>query len=129
MTLYVGSREAAHRLGVSRATLYAYVSRGLVERRTAIDGKTSMYSLDDLERLHSRSRRRAPEPRPSVDVQISSAITRLDEHRLTYREQDAVELARTAGFEQVAELLWTGSLPSERPIWPTAGTRDRAACE
>jgi citrate synthase len=128
MTLYVGSREAAHRLGVSRATLYAYVSRGLVERRTAIDGKTSMYSLDDLDRLHSRSRRRAPEPRPSIDVQISSAITRLDEHQLTYRERNTVELARTVGFEQVAELLWTGSLPSERPIWPTAGTRDRAAC-
>ena len=59
MTLYVGSREAAHRLGISRATLYAYVSRGLIERQTAIDGKTSMYSLDDLDRLHSRSRRPA----------------------------------------------------------------------
>jgi|RhiMethySRZTD1v2_1073278.scaffolds.fasta_scaffold31018_3 citrate synthase len=128
MTLYVGSREAAHRLGISRATLYAYVSRGLIERQTAIDGKTSMYSLDDLDRLHSRSRRRPPELRPSIDVQISSAITRLDERRLTYREQDAVVLARTAGFEQVAELLWTGDLPPERPGWPTAGARDRAAC-
>ena len=128
MTLYVGSREAAHRLGISRATLYAYVSRGLIERQTAVDGKTSMYSLDDLDRLHTRSRRRPPEPRPSIDVQISSAITRLDERRLTYREQDAVALARTAGFEQVAELLWTGNLPPERPTWPTAGARDRAAC-
>jgi citrate synthase len=127
MTLYVGSREAAHRLGISRATLYAYVSRGLLDRRTAVDGKTSMYSVDDLDRLQARSRRRAAQPRPSIDVQISTAVTRLDEHSLWYRGRDAVELARTTGFEAVAELLWSGSLPAQRPDWPSAGTSDRAA--
>jgi len=127
MTLYVGSREAAHRLGISRATLYAYVSRGLLERRTAVDGKTSMYSVDDLDRLHARSRRRAAQPRPSIDVQISTAVTRLDEHGLWYRGQDAVELARTTGFEAVAELLWSGTLPPARPDWPSAGVGDRTA--
>src|SRR5262245_2236661 len=127
MTLYVGSREAARRLGVSRATLYAYVSRGLLERRTAVDGKTSMYSVDDLDRLGARSRRRAPEPRPSIDVQISTAVTRLDEHGLSYRGQDAVALARTAGFEQVAELLWTGTMPSGPPVWSPPDADDLAA--
>lgn len=127
VTLYVGSREAAHRLGVSRATLYAYVSRGLVERRTAIDGKTSMYSVDDLDRLGARSRRQATQPRPSIDVQISSAVTRLDERRLRYRDRDAIELARTATYEQVAELLWTGVLPDRRPDWPLAEPDDLRA--
>jgi citrate synthase len=129
VTLYVGSREAAHRLGVSRATLYAYVSRGLVERRTAIDGKTSMYSVDDLDRLPARSRRHATQPRPSIDVQISSAVTRLDDRGLRYRDRDAIDLARTATYEQVAELLWTGVLPDRRPDWPPADPDDLRACQ
>jgi citrate synthase len=124
MTLYVGSREAAHRLGVSRATLYAYVSRGLVARRTAIDGKTSMYSVDDLERLRSRTRSRETRPRPSIDVQISSDVARLDDQTLWYRDREAIELARTATYEQVAELLWTGSLPDRPPVWPAATAAD-----
>jgi citrate synthase len=124
MTLYVGSREAAHRLGVSRATLYAYVSRGLIGRRTAIDGKSSMYSVDDLDQLRSRSRRHASQPRPSIDVQISSAVTRLDEETLWYRDREATELARAASYEQVAELLWTGTLPDRPPVWAAASDRD-----
>lgn len=127
MALYVGSREAAHRLGVSRATLYAYVSRGLIERRIAIDGRTSMYSVDDLERLRARSRRNESGTRPSIDVQISSAVTRLDEHTLWYRDRDAVQLARSASFEQVAELLWTGELPVRDPDWPAPEAADVAA--
>jgi citrate synthase len=127
VTLYVGSREAAHRLGVSRATLYAYVSRGLVQRRTAIDGKTSMYSVDDLERLRSRSRRHTAGSRPSIDVQITSAVARLDGQTLWYRDRDAIELARTASFEQVAELLWTGVLPDRQPDWPRATPDDLRA--
>ena len=51
MTRFVGAAEAARHLGVQRATLYAYVSRGLVERRLAVDGRTSLYSLDDLDTL------------------------------------------------------------------------------
>jgi citrate synthase len=124
VVLYVGSREAAHRLGVSRATLYAYVSRGLIERRTAIDGKTSMYSVDDLERVGARSRRRDAQTRPSIDVQISSGVTRLDEEGFWYRDRDAIDLSRTASFEQVAELLWTGELPEPAPEWPASGPDD-----
>ena len=49
MTTYVGATEAARRLGVRKATLYAYVSRGLVARRVAPDGRTSLYAVDDLD--------------------------------------------------------------------------------
>ena len=54
MTTYVGSTEAARLLGVTKPTLYAYVSRGLVERRTAVDGRTSRSLTTD-----SSSRRRS----------------------------------------------------------------------
>ncbi len=66
-----------------------------------------------------------PTERPTIDVQISSAITELHDELLTYRGRDAAELARTCSFEQVAELLWTGELPASQPAWPV----DRAALE
>ena len=129
MTLYVGSREAARRLGIRRESLYAYVSRGEIARRAAIDGRTSLYSVDDINRLLDRRRgRQAPSSRPSIDVQITSAITQLDEQAVRYRGHDVSELCRSASFEQVAELLWTGSLPATTRVWPVAATDDVAAC-
>ena len=129
MTLYIGSQEAARRLGVRRETLYAYVSRGEIARRSAIDGRTSLYSVDDIDRLVRRTRgKQIPTSRPSIDVQITSAITQLDEHSLQYRGHDVDALCRTASFEQVAALLWTGTLPSTAPRWPQAARDDVDAC-
>jgi citrate synthase len=120
----VGSKEAARRLGVSRATLYAYVSRRLIERRAAVDGRTSLYAVDDLDRLAGRTRRPPESPRPTLDVQITSAVAHLDELGLSYRGRDVAELAASASFEQVAELLWTGEMPSAKPSWPVAAASD-----
>ena len=128
MARYVGAAEAARQLGVQRATLYAYVSRGLIGRRVAVDGRTSLYSVDDLEHLARRVRRREAElvPRPSLDVQIVTTVTTLDEDGVRYRGHDVAELARTSSFEQVAELLWTGNLP-EKVVWPATGSRRPSA--
>jgi citrate synthase len=128
MSTFVGAGEAARMLGVTRATLYAYVSRGIIGRRTAVDGRTSLFALDDVERLASRSRRRPAVPRPSVDVQITSSITVLDEDGLTYRGHQVAELAVSATFEQVAELLWTGDLPAAAPVWPGPTADDVDVC-
>lgn len=126
MTRYVGAAEAARQLGVQRATLYAYVSRGLVERRVAVDGRTSQYSVDDIEALGRRGRSRTAPPRPSLDVHISTAITTLDEAGPRYRGRDVATLAAAATYEQVAELLWTGALP-DRAEWPAPEPDDIAA--
>ena len=122
MTRYVGAGEAARLLGVQRATLYAYVSRGLIDRRVAVDGRTSLYAVDDVESLAGRVRKREVEPRPSLDVQIATAITVLDEAGVTYFGHDVATLARTCTFEQVAELLWTGDAPGDDGV---AGPRRR----
>lgn len=127
MTTYVGASEAARMLGVTKPTLYAYVSRGLIARRTAVDGRTSLYDRDELERLASRSRNRPPVERPSIDVRIGSAITQLSDERLAYRGHPVDELALSATFEQVADLLWSGELPSEAARWPI-DRNDLAAC-
>jgi citrate synthase len=125
MARYVGAAEAARQLGVRRATLYAYVSRGLIGRRVAVDGRTSLYSVDDLDHLARRVRRREAEPRPSLDVQIVTTVTTLDESGVRYRGHDVAELARTSSYERVAELLWTGTLPDE-VAWSRPDPADRS---
>lgn len=121
MSALIGAGEAAHILGVTKPTLYAYVSRGLVERRVAVDGRTSLYDREAVERLSQRSKRR-PADRPSIDVKISTAITQLHDDSPTYRGIRVLDLAAERTFEDVTELLLTGELPAE----PAALTVDRA---
>jgi len=113
--------EAAARLGVSRATLYAYVSRGHV-RSQAMPGPSRArgYAREDVERLRHRTEgRRDPEKaaagalRWGVPV-LESAITLIDGRRLYYRGHEAVGLARTNTVEEVAALIWTGTFEPVR---------------
>src|SRR4030095_12612751 len=59
----VSTAEAAARLGVKPATLYAYVSRGLLTRERAPDGRTSTFDPAELDRL-ARPARAPPPPPP-----------------------------------------------------------------
>jgi citrate synthase len=102
--------EAASRLGVKPATLYAYVSRGTLRRQRAADGRTSLFDAEEIERLARRGRPRRPAN--AVDITVESQLTEITADRLRYRGHDAADLARGRTFEDVAELLWTGSLPS-----------------
>ena len=43
------SAEAADRLGVKPATLYAYVSRGLLQAHRAVDARASLFHPDEVE--------------------------------------------------------------------------------
>lgn len=128
MTTFIRSAEAARILGVSPATLYAYVSRGRLARRTAPDGRTSLYERDEVERLAERSRRASPGPRPTIDVQITSSVTRLDEGGLQFRGHDVADVVRAHSFEDVAELLWTGQLPAQPAVWSAPDRHDTERC-
>lgn len=112
--------EAARALGIHRATLYAYVSRGLI-RSEALPGRRRerRYSREDVDRLRRRNEeRRDPEKAAGRALQwglpiLESAITLIADGKLYYRGKDATELARTASVESVAALIWTGSAESE----------------
>ena len=120
--------EAARRLGVKPATLYAYVSRGVLSRGKAADGRASLFHADEVERLARRGRPRRP---PGVaDITVESAITEIAGDRLRFRGLDVARLAVSRAFEEVAELLWTGELRSAREAWqarPAALAAGRAA--
>ena len=110
MTEFLTAAEAARRLGVKPATLYAYVSRGLLRRDKAADGRGSLFDPDEVEQLARRGRPRRPAG--VADITVESAITQIAAGRLRYRGLDAAGLAASRSFEDVAELLWTGELPA-----------------
>ena len=112
MTTYVRAPEAARILGVSPSTLYAYVSRGRVSRVRAADGRTSLFAVDELDSVRASGRRNDQAPRPTIDVQIASAITKLGDDGVELRGYPLTSLLAEHSFEDVAELLFTGTLPA-----------------
>jgi len=110
--------EAARRLGVKVDTVYAYVSRGVLSSRKGPDGRSSVFDPAEVEAVARRGRPRRTTRPAALDFAIETSLTRLSaEGRLAYRDIDVTELARFATFEQTAEFLWTGRLPSSPPAW------------
>ena len=127
----MSAADASAWLGVSRTTLYAYVSRGFVRSQaTPGPSRERRYSRDDVERLQRRTEeRRNPDKAVAHALQwgmpvLESAITLIDGQRLFYRGHDALALARTRTIADVASLIWTGGFDAmpEAPI-DTAVTR------
>jgi citrate synthase len=113
VTEWIGAAEAASRLGIKPASLYAYVSRGMLTRRRDSDGRASMFDADEVAELARKGR-----PRRTVsgsELVIETAITEITDSTLRYRGLDAIGLARHRSFEEVAVLLWTGALPEDGP--------------
>jgi citrate synthase len=110
MTDWITAEAAAQRLGVKRATLYAYVSRGVLVRRQAADSRGSLFDSGEIERLARRGRpRRAP---GTTELVIESALTEITGDRLSFRGREVTSLAATHTLEDIATLLWTGALPA-----------------
>jgi citrate synthase len=126
--------EAARRLGVKPATLYAYVSRGLLGRERSPDGRTSTFDPAEVERLTHRGRAGRRGRRPAAELVVRSALTAIEGGAPFYRGLPVTELAAGHGFEEVAEWLWTGRFPAPTaPPWRAgaaalaAGRRAQAA--
>jgi citrate synthase len=107
---YLSAREAAAILGVRPATLYAYVSRGLV-RSEATGGRARRYHAADVAAL--KRKHEARDPAIAAEQALSfgtpvldSAITLILDGKLYYRGGDATRLAREAALSEVAARLW-----------------------
>jgi citrate synthase len=128
----LNASEAAARLGVKKATLYAYVSRGLLHRRVALDGRTSLFDSDELDDLRTGRRRVAD---GEVGTLVSTRVTDVVDGAVTVAGLDLTALARSGvGYEAVAELLWAGAAgsggasPPAAPTEPVRWVRDVEAC-
>lgn len=107
------ARETCKLLGISQATLYAYVSRGLLESRPGPDHRTRLYPRLDVERLAQRKqvgRSAAAAAAHSLDRGLPVLETRISLIRPDgpyYRGRSAIAAVRAgATLEDAARLLW-----------------------
>jgi citrate synthase len=124
---WLTASEALDRLKVRPQTLYAYVSRGLVEATPqGDDSRRSLYRAADIETLaqrKARGRRTADVAANAIawgEPVLSSAISTVLRGRLYYRGRDAAIMAETASLEETAHWLWSASPPPPRIAGPAA---------
>ncbi|NZA27638.1 citrate synthase [Luteimonas sp. SJ-92] len=127
---FVSAREACAILDIAPATLYAYVSRGLLESRPGPDHRSRVYSRQDLQRLARRKRAgrgAAGGAAQSLDrglPVLETRISLIQPDGPYYRGRSAVTAVRDgATLEDAARLLWDcgaedpfAAPPAER--WP-----------
>lgn len=121
------AKQACARLGVKPATLYTYVSRGLIRRVTGESRRERLYVAEDVERVRARAEARRGHRAVAVgalrfgDPVLDSAITCAGPDRLLYRGRDVIEWVEAgAGYEEVAAWLWQADLPPGPWPWPKA---------
>src|ERR1700759_642017 len=133
--LYLSAREASAELAISTATLYAYVSRGLVRSEPSPDSRSHRYRAEDIRGLKER-RLPSVEPRgfksfdPDLPV-MDSAISTITEEGAIYRGVNCVDLAETDTLEHAATLLWdvTGVDPFAEDNCPHVSDMMRAIAD
>jgi len=120
------AKDAAALLGVKEATLYAYVSRGLIRSEAISDApRQRLYLAEDVQTLAARKVQRRDPAKVARDAlhwgtpMLESALTLITENTLYYRGYDAIKLARAHTLEEVAALLWTGSLEQAQQLFAT----------
>ena len=128
---WIDAATAAARLGVSKATLYAYVSRGKLKSAPGAAHNASVYRRSDVERL-AQQRGKARHPREVARAALAwglpvleSSVTLIESQQLYYRGVAARSLAVTADLEAVACLLWACDAHDafdDGAVVPDAGT-------
>jgi len=124
---HLSASEAAEALGVSRDTLYAYVSRGLIRSEKSPGSRARRYHAEDVWMLVERKAgRRDPGAAARQALHwgtpiLESEISLISEGELFYRGWKVSELARGSTFEDVVALLWGepgGVFPDAVPALP-----------
>jgi citrate synthase len=118
--MWIDRDTALARLGVKAQTLYAYASRGRIRvQPDPVDTRRSLYNAEDIADVSvrkARGRKPAAIAASSMDWGEPAIPTRLSavhRGRLSYRGQDAMDLARVATLEDVAALLWDAPQPPD----------------
>jgi citrate synthase len=121
---YLTAGQAAEELGVSLATLYAYVSRGMIRSEATGRSRRRRYRAEDIRRLKERKERRR-DPDGVVEGALhwgtpvmESGITLIADGKLYYRGRDVAALAVGSAIEEVAALIWTGDPASSGDLFP-----------
>jgi citrate synthase len=124
---YMTAQEAAEALNVNVATVYAYVSRGLIRSEQGdTNSRARLYLAEDVQRLlDQKAYRHDPAKVANNTLRwgmpiLESALTLITETGLYYRGHNVQQLATTCALEQVAALLWTGEMAGATDIFSTS---------
>lgn len=124
---YVSAAHAAAELGIRRATLYAYVSRGLIRSEQTVSTRRERryYREDVLKLKEAREQRRHPARVATRALHwgapvLDSQLTLIADGKLYYRGHNVLELASQYSLEAVATLLWTGDLENSAVLFSRA---------
>lgn len=133
---YLTAQEAAAELGISPATLYAYVSRGLIHSEpTGEKSRSRRYRHDDVQRLKGRQELRR-NPKQVVEKALhwgepvmDSAITSIADGRLSYRGHNVLSLIASRTVEEVAGFIWLGDFDVDiHAVFEAAGKKGSPQC-
>lgn len=128
-TAFLTADEAAAELSVSRATLYAYVSRGLIRSEPRANSRKRLYRAEDVRRLIDGRQREggAADRTPNGALPVlESAITEIGPSGFRYRGRDVAGLAQASSLESVAGLIWSATsdpFSEPPPDWPDEARR------
>lgn len=130
MDNHLSAPEAASILGISLATLYSYVSRGLLTPTVANASRSKRYPREAV--LHLAARKAdgkrgghsaAAAMNWGVPV-LETRISHIADGQLYYRGHNAVSLAEKATLEMAAGILWSetpSDLFTANPFTPAPG--------
>ncbi len=102
---WITTTEAAQRLGVKRATLYAYVSRGLLQSQRRPGQQESLFDRAQIDALASTSRP-SGSPQPVLRFRsIATAVSTQLDGDLLYRGVPLIDVIAMDSVEHAAELV------------------------
>src|SRR5690349_3210238 len=102
---WITTTEAAQRLGVKRATLYAYVSRGLLRSERRPGQQESLFDRAQIDAMASATRPPGG-PQPVLRFRsIATAVSSQVDGDLLYRGHRMSELARLGSVEEAAAVV------------------------
>jgi citrate synthase len=135
---FLTAAETIAALGISKQTLYTYVSRGRLRGRSdPANPRRHLYDARDVARiLEVKARGRARKKIAQSTIHfgepiLQTSLSNIVDGRFYYRGKDAVDLSDSASLEDIACLLWNVSkLPPVKlpPAKPAKGATplDRA---
>lgn len=108
----LSAKEAADILGVSLATLYSYVSRGLLSSTKTTTSRSKIYDREEVKHLAARRSDAKHGGHRAISAihwgvpLLETRISTIADGQLFYRGYELSELAQNASLETVACLLW-----------------------
>lgn len=121
---WITTTEAAQRLGVKRATLYAYVSRGLLQSRRRPGQQESLFDRAQIDAMASISRP-SGSPQPVLRFRsIATAVSSQADGDLLYRGVPLADVLALESAEEAAGIV-VGSNGGQAMWGAGAGTLPR----